>query len=48
MELSETAKPCLVSSALESRVGEDIEAEYEIDVRDVAATAFAGMCADIF
>ena len=36
-------RPCAVLDALETRVGEDPNKDYETDVKHVAATAYAGM-----
>lgn len=36
------AKPSLVANALENRVGEDENEDYEMDIREVAAASFAG------
>ena len=42
VQLTGKAKPCVVLDALETRVGEDPDKDYETDVKQVAATAFAG------
>ena len=42
VQLTGKAKPCVVLDALKTQVGEDPGKDYETDVKQVAATAFAG------